>query len=217
MNNRVRASAREQLETSRRVFEEILTTRAEGLVNAASLVAELGVFYQPLEDTDPTRLEYACQRINQLVGSEVVIVTDRMGVILARTDRRWEVGETFRSTTAVARALRGERASTMWVQDGQALCDGLGAGASRDGSRGYAFGGLSRRRELRAPTGASLGSRRRVSRRLRHRGVFADARSRGDPCGAIARLRNSGRPRGLWKRRSRQRDPRHRRQSLPRT
>jgi signal transduction histidine kinase len=48
-----------------------------------------------------------------------VIVTDRMGVILARTDRRWEVGETFRETTAVARALRGERASTMWVQDGR--------------------------------------------------------------------------------------------------
>jgi signal transduction histidine kinase len=117
MNNRVRASAREQLETSRRVFEEILATRAEGLVNAASLVAELGVFYQPLEDTDPGRLEYACRRINQLVGSEVVIVTDRMGVILARTDRRWEVGETFVSTTSVARALRGERASTMWIQD----------------------------------------------------------------------------------------------------
>ncbi len=117
MYNRVRASAREQLETSRRVFEEILATRGEGLVNAASLVAELGVFYQPLEDTDPARLEFACQRINQLVGSEVVIVTDRMGVILARTDRRWEVGETFVSTTAVARALRGERASTMWVQD----------------------------------------------------------------------------------------------------
>ncbi len=117
MNNRVHASAREQLETSRRVFEEILTTRGEGLVNAASLVAELGVFYQPLEDTDPARLEYACRRINQLVGSEVVIVTDRMGVILARTDRRWEVGETFVSTTSVARALHGERANTMWVQD----------------------------------------------------------------------------------------------------
>ncbi|HSD10140.1 MAG TPA: ATP-binding protein, partial [Candidatus Binatia bacterium] len=111
--------AREQLETSRRVFEELLATRAEGLVTAASLVAELGVFYQPLELTDPVRLEYACQRINQLIGSEVVIVTDRMGVILARTDRRWEVGETFRETTAVARALRGERASTMWVQDGR--------------------------------------------------------------------------------------------------
>jgi signal transduction histidine kinase len=101
------------------VFEELLLTRAEGLITAASLVAELGVFYQPLERTDPERLEYACQRINQLVGSEVVIVTDRMGVILARTDRRWEVGETFRETTAVARALRGERASTMWVQDGR--------------------------------------------------------------------------------------------------
>ena len=82
-------------------------------------MAELGVFYQPLEVTDPERLEYACQRINQLIGSEVVIVTDRMGVILARTDRRWEVGETFRETTAVARALRGERANTMWVQDGR--------------------------------------------------------------------------------------------------
>ena len=92
MNNRVQASAREQLQTSRRVFEEVLLTRADGLINAASLVAELGVFYQPLEMTDPVRLEYACQRINQLVGSEVVIVTDRMGVILARTDRRWEVG-----------------------------------------------------------------------------------------------------------------------------
>jgi signal transduction histidine kinase/HAMP domain-containing protein len=119
MNNRVRASAREQLETSRRVFEELLATRAEGLITAASLVGELGVFYQPLEVTDPARLEMACQRINQLIGSEVVIVTDRMGVILARTDRRWEVGETFRETTAVARALRGERASTMWVQDGR--------------------------------------------------------------------------------------------------
>jgi signal transduction histidine kinase len=119
MNNRVRAAAREQLETSRRVFEELLVTRAEGLITAASLVAELGVFYQPMEVTDPARLEYACQRINQLIGSEVVIVTDRMGVILARTDRRWEVGETFRETTAVARALRGERASTMWVQDGR--------------------------------------------------------------------------------------------------
>jgi signal transduction histidine kinase len=119
MNNRVQAAAREQLETSRRVFEELLVTRGEGLITAASLVAELGVFYQPLEVTDPGRLEYACQRINQLIGSEVVIVTDRMGVILARTDRRWEVGETFRETTAVARALRGERASTMWVQDGR--------------------------------------------------------------------------------------------------
>jgi signal transduction histidine kinase/HAMP domain-containing protein len=119
MNNRVRAGARAELETSRRVFEELLATRADGLLNAASLVAELDVFYQPLEVTDPVRLEYACQRINQLVGSEVVIVTDRMGVILARTDRRWEVGETFRETTAVARALRGERASTMWVQDGR--------------------------------------------------------------------------------------------------
>src|SRR5947208_9715998 len=119
MNNRVRAAAREQLETSRRVFEELLATRADGLITAASLVAELGVFHQPLEVTDPERLEYACQRINQLIGSEVVIVTDRMGVILARTDRRWEVGETFRETTAVARALRGERANTMWVQDGR--------------------------------------------------------------------------------------------------
>ena len=119
MNNRVQASAREQLETSRRVFEELLATRAEGLITASSLVAELGVFYQPLEIIDPLRLEAACQRINQLIGSEVVIVTDRMGVILARTDRRWEVGETFRETTAVARALRGERASTMWVQDGR--------------------------------------------------------------------------------------------------
>jgi signal transduction histidine kinase len=119
MSERVQAAAREQLQTSRRVFEEVLTTRAEGLINAASLVAELGVFYQPLEMTDPVRLEYACQRINQLVGSEVVIVTDRMGVILARTDRRWEVGETFRQTTAVARALHGERASTMWAQDGR--------------------------------------------------------------------------------------------------
>lgn len=119
MNNRVQAAAREQLETSRRVFEELLATRAEGLINAASLVAELGVFYQPLEMADPVRLESACQRINQLVGSEVVIVTDRMGVILARTDRRWEVGETFRETTAVARALRGERASTMWAQAGR--------------------------------------------------------------------------------------------------
>ena len=119
VNNRVRAAAREQLETSRRVFEELLATRADGLITAASLVAELGVFYQPLEVTDPERLEYACQRINQLIGSEVVIVTDRMGVILARTDRRWEVGETFRETTAVARALRGERANTMWVQDGR--------------------------------------------------------------------------------------------------
>ncbi|MBI2963967.1 MAG: HAMP domain-containing protein [Deltaproteobacteria bacterium] len=118
-SNRVQAAAREQLETSRRVFEELLATRAEGLINAASLVAELGVFYQPLEMTDSTRLEFACQRINQLVGSEVVIVTDRMGVILARTDRRWEVGETFRETTAVARALHGERASTMWAQEGR--------------------------------------------------------------------------------------------------
>jgi signal transduction histidine kinase len=119
MNNRVQAAAREQLATSRRVFEELLATRAEGLINAASLVSELGVFYRPVEMSDPARLEAACRKINQLVGSEVVILTDRMGVILARTDRRWDVGETFRETTAVARALHGERASTMWVQDGR--------------------------------------------------------------------------------------------------
>jgi ATP-dependent Clp protease ATP-binding subunit ClpA len=45
MNNRVRALAREQLETSRRVFEEILTTRAEGLVNA--LKPELNKTFKP--------------------------------------------------------------------------------------------------------------------------------------------------------------------------
>ncbi|MGH7896549.1 MAG: hypothetical protein ACREQQ_01250, partial [Candidatus Binatia bacterium] len=119
MNRRVQIAAREQLETSRRVFEELLATRAGGLITAASLVADLGVFYQPLEAIEPARLEYACRRINQLVGSEVVIVTDRMGVILARTDRRWDVGETFRETTSVAQALRGLRAATMWVQEGR--------------------------------------------------------------------------------------------------
>jgi signal transduction histidine kinase len=119
VNGRVQGTAHEQLATSRRVFEELLATRAEGLINAASLVSELGVFYRPLETSDPVRLEVACRRINQLVGSEVVILTDRMGVLLARTDRRWDVGETFRDTTAVARALRGERASTMWVQEGR--------------------------------------------------------------------------------------------------
>ncbi len=119
MENRVRAAAREQLETSRRVFEEILLTRAQGLVTAASLVAELAVFSLPLEAAEPARLDVACQRINQLVGSEVVIVTDRMGVVLGRTDPRWELGQAFRATSSVARALRGERASTMWVQDGR--------------------------------------------------------------------------------------------------
>src|ERR1044072_2705988 len=68
MNNRVRSPARGELETSPRVFEELLATRAEGLITAASLVGELGVFYQPLEVTDPARLEVACQRINQLIG-----------------------------------------------------------------------------------------------------------------------------------------------------
>lgn len=128
MNNRLQEAAREQLATSRRVFGEILAIRGQGLINAASLVAELGIFYQPFEVTErgflyqqlditnPAGLEAACERINHLVGSEVVILTDRMGVILARTDRRWEVGETFHETNSVAKALRGERASSMWAQ-----------------------------------------------------------------------------------------------------
>ncbi len=131
MNNRLQSGAREQLETSRRVFEELFATRAEGLINSASLVAEFGLsyqpvevterglFYQPLDVNDPDRLEAACKRINQLVGSEVVIVTDRMGVILARTDRGWELGETFLETNSVAHALHGGRASSLWVHEGR--------------------------------------------------------------------------------------------------
>ena len=119
MTGGVRASVQERLETSRRLFEELLATRAEGLITVGSLVAELPVLRRAARGWEPEQLGVAFREINRLVGSEVVILTDRMGVILGRSDRRWRPGETFDETTSVARALRGSRAASMWVHEGR--------------------------------------------------------------------------------------------------
>lgn len=118
MSERLGAAVREDLETSWRVYEELLDTRGRGLITATSLVSELSLVRDPSFTGDPLYLEYAATEINRLVGSDVVLLTDRVGVILARTDQRWEVGDIFDEATSVARALRGERATSMWVHEG---------------------------------------------------------------------------------------------------
>lgn len=117
MTRRLRLSVHEQLDTSRRVIEEVLAERAEGLITEASLVAELPVLREAALTWDAASLAGAFREINRLVGSDVIIVTDRMGVIQARSDRRWEPGKTFDEATSVSRALQGGRAASMWVQD----------------------------------------------------------------------------------------------------
>lgn len=116
MTERAESTAREALSTSRRVFEELLTIRADALVAEASLVAQLPVVRAAAGRWEPGELSATLREIQRLVGSEVVIVTDRMGVILARSDRRWTPGEVFQDATSVARALRGHRAVSIWVQ-----------------------------------------------------------------------------------------------------
>jgi signal transduction histidine kinase len=118
LSERLRAAVREDLETSWRVYEELLDTRGRGLITATSLVSELSLVRDPSFTGDALYLEYAATEINRLVGSDVVLLTDRVGVILARTDQRWEVGDVFDEATSVARALRGERATSMWVHEG---------------------------------------------------------------------------------------------------
>jgi signal transduction histidine kinase len=117
VTNQVRQTVRDELETAQRVFDELLDTRANALITAASLVTRLPVLHEPAHTWDPPFLEYASREINRLVGSEVVLITDRSGVILGRSDRRWELGDIFDETTSVARALRGERASSMWIHE----------------------------------------------------------------------------------------------------
>lgn len=119
IERRAQTSVREELTVAQRVFEELLATRAQGLIHAAVLVAELPVLREAAKTWDPEVLAAAFREINRLIGSEVLILTDRMGVILARSDRRWETGEIFDQTTSVARALRGGRAASMWVQNGR--------------------------------------------------------------------------------------------------
>ncbi|MGH7822534.1 MAG: ATP-binding protein [Candidatus Binatia bacterium] len=119
MEARVRESVEEQLTTSRQLFEELLATRAESLIAVASLIAELPALRGAAEAWEPEKLARAFREITRLVGSEVLIVTDRMGVILGRSDRRWEPGEIFAEATSVARALRGHRGASMWVQEGR--------------------------------------------------------------------------------------------------
>ncbi len=119
MTNRARNAVQQDLETSQRVFDELLDSRGRALITAASLVSELSLVRDPSYTGDSLYLEYAATEINRLIGSDVVLLTDRVGVILARTDQRWEVGDVFDETTSIARALRGERATSMWVHEGR--------------------------------------------------------------------------------------------------
>ena len=117
MASRVRTDVERRLDTSRRIVEELLDTRAQALIKEAALVAELPALRRAALTWSDDDLSAAFREINRLIGSVVVILTDRMGVILARSDRRWEPGETFEQATSVARALQGQRASSMWVAE----------------------------------------------------------------------------------------------------
>lgn len=119
VTHRLEAEVAARVATGQRVVEELLATRAEALIREATLVAELPALREAARTWSAEDLGLAFREIHRLVGSVVVIVTDRMGVILARSDRRWEPGETFDQTTSVARALRGQRAASLWVQEGR--------------------------------------------------------------------------------------------------
>ena len=114
-------TARRELDNAHDVFESFLHMRYALLVAQGRLVADSPVLRALI--TTPgisgTTIESAIQELKQLAGSELVVITDGRGELVAAVPDGAARGMELRSQRHVAAALSGRDAAGLWLLNGR--------------------------------------------------------------------------------------------------
>jgi signal transduction histidine kinase len=90
------------------------TTLFETFTLTARLIADLPTLKAAIETADRPTVEPIAQQYRQQAGSDLFIVTDRAGAVLAAFGDEAGSAQPIAKTTSVARALRGATALAFW-------------------------------------------------------------------------------------------------------
>lgn len=112
MDRRIEADllrfAESDLLKSQAVFRELEKARFHRLVSLTHVIAEVPVLKAVVSTGDPATVVEAAVNYQKVAGSDLFIVTDRHGRVLARTHNPTQHGDSLRENPLVASALKGE-------------------------------------------------------------------------------------------------------------
>ncbi len=100
--------AEENLIKTRAVFRELEETRFQRLISLTQVIAEVPTLKAVVATEDPATVLKAAVSYQKTARSDLFIVTDRAGLVLARTDNPSRHGESLRDNPQVAKALKGD-------------------------------------------------------------------------------------------------------------
>ena len=109
---------RRGLEEAGRLVEEYRTTLFEHYSREARLVADLPKLKAALAELDPPTAQPIAEDYQRLLGSDLFVVTDPSGRILAQAGRLRFPGDLAAARAAIARARRGLQTVSLWPHDG---------------------------------------------------------------------------------------------------
>jgi signal transduction histidine kinase len=109
---------RHGIEEAGTLLEEYRTTLFEHYSREARLVADLSNLKAALTTLDPLTVQPIALEYQRQLGSDLFIVTDPSGRVLAEAGRLQLAGDNVSSSEAIARAIRGRETVSLWPHHG---------------------------------------------------------------------------------------------------
>ncbi len=109
------------LEEAATLLEQYRTTLFEHFSKEARLVADLSNLKAALDTRDPPTVQPLADDYQQRIGSDLFVVTDPAGRVLAEAGRLRVPGNDPAARDATARATRGQEATALWASRGRAV------------------------------------------------------------------------------------------------
>jgi signal transduction histidine kinase len=106
------------IEEAGRLVEENKTTLFEHYSREARLVADLSNFKAAMTTLDARTVQPIAEEYQRQLGSDLFVVTDPAGRILAQAGRLPFPTENEAATAAITRARRGQQTVSLWPHDG---------------------------------------------------------------------------------------------------
>ncbi len=100
------------------LLEEYRTTQFEHFSREARLIADLSNLKAALDTGDPRTVQPIANEYQRRIGSDLFIVTDRAGRVLAESGRLRMSPEDRPARETIARATRGREAAALWPHPG---------------------------------------------------------------------------------------------------
>lgn len=107
------------LKNTQSVFVEFQKTRYASLLAICGLLGKDFALRDAVATYDPATVLSAAQNFQRRVKSDLLIITDEQGKVLARTDMPEDYGEDLSTRPAIQAALEGNESTTNWILRGK--------------------------------------------------------------------------------------------------